>query len=186
MNGRKSIRYPEAEHLVATGVRRLNPQDTRLFVATFGLLHCEVKGDTLYRGVFPVRMCPIRHPHRYIALRYTDHADDKEKEIGVIEELLEFPNDQQELIRQSLARQYYEQVIERVFKIRHEYGLLFFEVQTQRGKEAFTMPWRADRAEDYGEDGKVLLDAHDNRYIIPDVHALPATDQVRFTSFIYW
>ena len=186
MQPRKSIRYPEAEHLIATGVRRLKPETTRLYLATFGLLHCEVKDDTLYRGVFPVRMFPIRHPNRYIALRYTDHADDKEKEIGVIEELIEFSDEQQELIRQSLNRQYYEQVIQRVFKITHEYGLLFFEVETQRGREAFTMPWRGDRAEDYGESGKVLLDAHDNRYIISDVQALPAADQLRFTSYIYW
>ena len=45
---------------------------------------------------------------------------------------------------------------------------------------------RGDRAEEYGDKGKVLMDALDNRYIIPDVDELPAADRRRFTSFIYW
>jgi hypothetical protein len=32
----------------------------------------------------------------------------------------------------------------------------------------------------------VLLDAFDNRYIIPDVRQLPAADRLRFSAFIYW
>ena len=48
------------------------------------------------------------------------------------------------------------------------------------------MPWRYDRAEDYGTNGKVLLDAYDNRYIIPDLAQLPPADRRAFTSFIYW
>lgn len=170
--------------LIATGVRRLTAATCNVFEGTFSLLHCTVKGDTLYRGVFAVRMFPIRHPDRFIELRYTD--EDKEKEIGVIEDLTTFAADQQALINRSLSNHYYEQVITRIHSVEYKFGLLFFEVETQRGPEKFVMPWRGDRAEDYGEKGKVLLDALDNRYIIPDVEALPALDQRRFTSFIYW
>ena len=70
--------------------------------------------------------------------------------------------------------------------MRNEFGLLFFDVETQRGQEQFIMPWRHDRAEDYGANGKVLLDALDNRYIIPDVGALPPTDRRRLVKYIYW
>jgi len=168
-----------------TGVRRLTPENCKIFEGTFSLLHCAVKGDTLYRGVFAVRMFPITHPDRYISLRYTD-LDDKTKEVGIIEDLERFPPDQQTLVRASLAKQYHEQIISRIYGIKCEYGLLFFDVETQRGREEFMMPWRYDRAEDYGDRGKVLLDALDNRYIIPDVMALPAADRNRFTSYIYW
>ena len=48
------------------------------------------------------------------------------------------------------------------------------------------MPWRHDRAEDFGTGGKVLLDVNENRFIVPDVMALPAKDQRRFTNYIYW
>ncbi|MDA0989166.1 MAG: hypothetical protein O3A51_00250 [Verrucomicrobia bacterium] len=143
---------------MSTGVRRLVPVETELFGGEGSSLHCSVKGEPVYRGVFAIRLFPVRHPAHYISLRYTD-SDDKDREIGVIEDLAVF---------------------------RHEYGLLFFDVQTQSGRHVMTMPWRGDRAEEYGENGRVLLDALDNRYIIPDLAQLPAADRQHFTSFIYW
>lgn len=175
----------EADTVEGSGVRRLTPDMATLFEGTFSVLHCSVKGDGLYRGVFAIRMFPVRHPDRYVSLHYTDSSD-KDREIGVIEDLCIFPEAQQELVRRDLAAHYCEQTIRRVYRVRYDYGLLFFNVETQRGHEEFVMPWRGDRAQKYGERGKVLLDALDNRYIIPDVEELPATDRKRFTSFIYW
>ena len=144
-----------------------------------------MKGDDVYRGVFAVLMLPITHPDRYISLRYTD-VDDKEQEIGVIECLDGFADAQQKLIRANLVKQYYEQVIRRVYDVDYKYGLLFFHVETERGDDHFVMPWRYDRAEDFGATGKVLLDALGNRFIIRDVAQLPIKDRRVFTSFIYW
>lgn len=171
--------------LAVAGVRRLTADNAVIFEGTFSLLHCQIKGDTLYRGVFAIRMFPVRHPEHLISLHYTG-LDEKDHEIGVIEDLSGFPEDQQQLVLQSLATHYYEQIIQRVYSIRCDFGLLFFEVETQRGREEFVMPWRGDRAEDYGSGGKVLLDALDNRYIIEDVEVLPAADRARFISYIYW
>ena len=173
------------ERLVGTGVRRLTPENTKVFEGTFSLLHCTVKGDNLYRGVFAVLMFPITHPTRFISLRYTD-LKEKDIEIGIIDELEAFPPEQQELVKASLVKHYHEQVIQRVYEIDSQYGLLFFRVETQRGTEEFVMPWRYDRAEDYGTNGKVLLDALGNRYLIADVFKLPAADRRLFTSYIYW
>ena len=167
------------------GVRRLTPADTTIFEGTLSVLHCAVKGADLYRGVFAIRMFPVRHPDRFISLHYTD-LNDKDREIGLIEDLRAFPADQQALVRSDLAAHYCEKLISRVYQVKYEFGLLAFEVETQTGRESFLMPWRGDRAEEYGENGRVLLDALDNRYIIPDVDQLPVTDRQRFTSFIYW
>ncbi|MCE9613573.1 MAG: DUF1854 domain-containing protein [Lentisphaerae bacterium] len=169
----------------APGVRRLTPETTTIFEGTLSVLHCSVKGQGLFRGVFAIRMFPVRHPSRFISLHYTD-VSDKDLEIGVIEDLSVFPQDQQALVIRDLTAHYYEKVIRRVFDVRYEFGLLFFDVETQSGREHFVMPWRGDRAEEYGETGRVLLDALDNRYIIPDVEELPPADRQRFTSFIYW
>jgi hypothetical protein len=174
------------DFLVATGVQRLRPATTRVFSGTYSLLHCQIEGGDLFRAVFAVRLLPVSYPDRYVSLRYTDVTDDKVKEIGVIEDLSEFPADQQDLVRRNLAQQYHELLLERIYDIRCEYGQLFFDVLTQLGRREFVMPWRGDRAEDYGTGGKVLLDGLDNRYIIPDVAALPAKDRRVFTSYIYW
>jgi hypothetical protein len=166
-------------------VLRLEPGNTHIFEGTFALMHCSVKNEGLYRGVFAVLLFPISHPNRFISLRCTDEAD-KIQEIGVIDRLGDFPEEAQTVIRASLQKQYYEQTILRIHVIKCEYGLLFLDVETQRGREKLMMPWRHERAQDFGEDGKVLIDAFDNRYVIPNVSALTPAEQRRFRSFIYW
>jgi hypothetical protein len=172
--------------LSAMGVRLLTPENATIFEGSFSLLHCAVKGDTLYRGVYAVLMFPIRYPDRFISLRYTD-VTDKEIEVGVIDDLSVFPEAVRRLVLDTLVKHYYEQTVTRIYQVENRYGLLFFDVETkQLGRLQFVMPWRGDRAEEYGPNGKALLDAFDNRYIIPDLAALPTADRNAFTSYIYW
>lgn len=173
------------ERLQATGVRRLTPEIARIFEGAFSLLHCAVKDDRVYRGVFAVLMFPIQFPSQYISLRYTDEKD-KIREIGIIEDLNQFPEETRQQVQATLKKQYHEQVITRIHEVKLQYGLLFFDVETTHGRREFLMPWRYDRAEDFGANGKVLLDVSDNRFILPDVEALSAHEQRRFTSYIYW
>ena len=168
-----------------TRIRRLRPEETRVFPG-HAQLHCEVEGEPLYRGVFAVLLFPVSNPSRFVSLRYTD-TEDKIQEIGVIENLEDFPEEHQQLVRQTLGKQYHQQTIYRIFNVKCEYGwLLTFDVQTDRGREEFMMRWRQDRADAYGPKGKVLLDVHENRFIIPDTAALPTKDRRRLLSYIYW
>lgn len=177
--------YAGDKRLKASGYRRLTPADTRVFEGSFSQLHCHVEGDKLYRGVYAVLMFPVTHPDRFVSLRYTD-THDKDQEIGVIEEIASFPEEARQIIRDSLIKQYYQRVIHRIYEIDCKFGLLFFSVETGYGTEAFVMPWRHDRTEDFGDSGKVLLDSLDNRYIIPDVDKLPPADRRTFLGYIYW
>ena len=171
--------------LAETGARRLTPGNCQIFKGTYSLLHCTVMGDQIYRGVFASLAFPVSHPDRFICMRYHD-SDGKNKEIGLIEDLSVFDEHARELIGESLRKHYYEQQVQRVFRVQFRYGLLFFDVQTGRGRETFTMRWQYDRGQDYGEHGKVLLDTFENRFIIPDVRELPARDRIRLQRFIYW
>jgi hypothetical protein len=171
--------------LRASGIRRLPPASTRVYLGMFSVLHVQVNDDEHYRGVFAMRMFPVRYQDQYISLHYTDDAD-KDHEIGVLEDLSVFPEEQRRLINGSLSAHYYEQWIVKIHDIRSEYGLLFFDVETRQGRKEFVMPWRGDRAEEYGDKGKVLLDAMDNRYIIKDMQDLSALDLAKLKRFIYW
>ena len=166
-------------------VRWLNPQNTRIFEGTYSLLHCAVTGDTVYRAVFAVRLFPVSHPQQYVSLRYTDTTD-QVREVGVILHLPEFPPDAVRLVSASLSRHYYEQAITDIHDVRCEFGLLFLDVETARGRESFVMRWQQDRAEDYGDTGKVLLDVFDNRYIIPDMSTLDPAARRKLTKYVYW
>ena len=176
--------------LEEVGVRMLDPATTHIFTATHRLLHVEItakdwKDERLYRGVFAVMAFPISCPDQYISLRYFGE-DGKDKEIGMVEDPKEFSEEAQSLIHQSLARNYFEQIITRVKSVEFKYGLLFFEVELEQGPGKFLMRWRYDRTQDFGESGKVLLDVYENRYIIYDIASLPKVDQEALTRYIYW
>ena len=167
-------------------VRRLSADTIKLTRDSHEMLTCTITGDALpYRGVSAVLLFPISRPDEWVSLRFTD-ATDKDREIGVIEDLRTFPRETQQLIRESLAQHYHEQRIEGIVSIQQRYGQLFFKVRTQRGDEEFVTPWRQDRAEDWGASGKVLLDALNNRYLIPDMSALKPGELRLLRTYIYW
>ena len=60
------------------------------------------------------------------------------------------------------------------------------DVETDKGPASFLMRWQHDRAVDYGQQGKILLDVDDNRYLVPDVEALPEHERNDFERYIYW
>jgi ATP-binding cassette, subfamily B, bacterial len=110
----------------------------------------------------------------------------QQREIGIVRDLERWPPEDQRLIRAALARRYYIRRISRVNDIRLEYGYLNFKVVTDHGPETFTMRWSQSQAQDFGANGKVLLDLEDNRYLVPDVEALPHRDRELMQRFIYW
>jgi hypothetical protein len=48
------------------------------------------------------------------------------------------------------------------------------------------MRWSQAQVQDFGETGKVLLDLDDNRFLVPDVEALPPKEQDLFLRYVYW
>jgi len=172
------------------GARFLTPVDTKIFKATYELMHVQyVDPKTgkaeLFRGAYAVFAFPVSCPRKYISLRYRDERG-ADWEIGVIEDPMKFPPAVRELLGASLANNYFEFEVTRVLKIVSKYGLLLFDVDTNQGLREFEMRWQVDRAQSYGPYGKVLIDVFDNRYVISDVRDLPKEDQDRFTRFIYW
>jgi len=70
--------------------------------------------------------------------------------------------------------------------IRFSFGLLFFDVETDKGARQFTMKWETRYAFSFGTNGKVLIDIFEDRYIIPDISRLNRIEQELFTRYIYW
>jgi hypothetical protein len=48
------------------------------------------------------------------------------------------------------------------------------------------MRWAQSQVQDFGDRGKVLQDLDDNRYLVPDVSALPPSERDLFQRFVYW
>ncbi len=164
--------------------RWLTPRNTHLRVAERGTLQVAV-GDEVHDGVFAVRALPATCPEQFVSLRYADE-EGQEHEIGMVHSLSEWPADRRELLEHALRRRYFIRAITEIESIELTYGLLTFRVRTDRGPAEFMMRNSHGQAQDYGDNGKLLIDVDDNRYLVADVNALPRRQQTLFRRYIYW
>jgi len=165
--------------------RTLTPDDTEVRQGQYRMLEVDIRGDRIYKGVFAVQSFPFTSPRNYISLFWYDE-EERIKEIGMIEDVSLFPRETQDLIVQALNRYYFVVEIIRVKEIEREFGMLFFEVETEYGPRKFTMRWEQNAAVDFGKNGKLLFDLFEDRYVIPDVDELSGHDRELFTRYIYW
>ena len=175
----------ERATLSSVGARYLTPEDTRLFRGPQGSIHCALNDTEAFANVYCKLCMPVRYPTRFISVWHTTD-DNKERHIGIIEQLDGFDEQTRTLIRGSLAQQYFERHISRIFDVTWQFGLLSFDVETEGERTSFMMRWQHDRALEHGDDGKVLLDVYENRYVIASMRALPAGDRDRLMRYIYW
>ena len=137
------------------------------------------------RGAFVVCTFPASRPEDYLSLRAWDENGD-ETEIGMIRSLDEWPEEVRDLIRVAIRRRYLLRKIESIHRMELAHGYLECDVQTERGREQFTMRWSQSQAQDFGDGGKLIIDTEDNRYVIPDVEKLPKPDRQKFRQHVYW
>jgi hypothetical protein len=167
-----------------TQIRYLTPDMCRIHVGNLGALHITVKGEGIWGGLYAAYAFPVAHPNGFISIVQT--AEEEDTELGVIRDLDEFPPEDAALIREALHRRYFIHTVTRLRSIQMKYNQLLLAVDTDKGPAEFFMRWAQDRAVDYGQQGKVLIDVNDNRYLIPDVEAMPPKERTDFTRFIYW
>jgi ATP-binding cassette, subfamily B, bacterial len=167
-----------------TQIRFLTPENCRIHLGNLGALHVTVKSEGIYGGIYTAYAFPVAYPNGYISIVQT--AGDQDTEVGVIRDLAEFPERDAALVREALARRYFIHTVTRLLSIEMKYNMLFLEVSTDKGDLSFFMRWAQDRAVDFGQNGKVLIDVDDNRYLIPDLEKLSLRERVDFQRFIYW
>jgi ATP-binding cassette, subfamily B, bacterial len=185
-----------ATHVTRSSILRwLEPGDCEIRGATHGgveveladrvVLSHENQPNNIYRGVFAVNLFPATNPDDYVSLRIWDR-DGQEQEIGILRRINDWPMEAQIMVRAALERRYWLQTVTGVDNIKMEMGHLTLDVRTLHGPRKFTMRWSQAQVQDFGESGKVLLDLDDNRYLVPDVEALPPKEQDLFLRYVYW
>jgi ABC-type multidrug transport system ATPase subunit len=172
-----------------SALRWLMPGDAEIRAATRGgmeILTPDTRHPTpTLRGVFAVNLFPATNPRDYISLRVWNR-DGAEQEIGILRHLDQWPAEAQALVQAALDRRYWLQTVTGVDEIRLDMGHLTLDVRTDHGPRRFTMRWSQSQVQDFGERGKVLLDLDENRYLVPDVEALPPRERDLFQRYVYW
>jgi ATP-binding cassette subfamily B protein len=174
-----------ADQPPAAQLRWLDPAACEFRRGPLGQLEAWEDGTCLSSNAYAVCTFPASHPRGYVSVRgWCDEGE--ERELGMIRALDEFPEASAALVEESLQRRYLLRVIERVVRADLRHGYLDLEFVAQDGPGRLTMRWTQSQAVDFGEDGKLLIDAEENRYVVPSVEQLPPADRERFLQFIYW
>lgn len=168
----------ESEELLA--MRFLTGQNARFSRTQGGFLSLCANGKSYSRvGVYLT--FPLTHPEEFISIR---EADEKAKEIGIIEKLSCLDKDQQEMIREQIRLRYFMPTITRVMDIKDEYGYAYWHVMTTFGACRFTTQISGDTVITLGDSRLMVTDIDGNRYDIPDFYQLSVMERKKLDLFI--
>lgn len=147
-------------------IRFLRPDECTFARTVGGLLSLRVD-DTVYENVSLHRAFPFSYGDDYLSVRDKDG-----NEIGMIRTLAEFPHETQRLLRDELERRYFAPHIQRIVRIKEEFGYAYWEVETDRGPRRFTIRGVQESVLPIDEDRILIIDVDGNRFEIPSVSAL--------------
>ncbi len=124
---------------------------------------------------------PLTNPEEFISIR---EADEKAKEIGMVEKLAALPKDQQEMLREQIKLRYFMPVITKVLDIKDEYGYAYWNVVTTFGSCRFTTQMSGDAVIHLSDSRLLVTDIDGNRYEIPDFYQLGVMERKKLDLFI--
>lgn len=145
-----------------------------------GFVSLEYMGK-IYERVFVYRTFPLTHPDEYISIR---EADEKAREIGMIKNLGEISKIEKEMIEEQLKIRYFTPIIEKIIDVKDEYGYAYFHVVTNFGTCRFTINMGGDAVVSLTENRIMINDLDGNRFEIPDIRTLSATERKKIDLFV--
>ena len=161
-------------------MRFLNAGNSRFHRTGGGFLALKV-GEKEYDRVGVYLTFPLTNPEEYISIR---EADEKAKEIGLIQNLKDLPKDQQEMIQEQIRLRYFMPVIRKVLDVKDEYGYAYWHVVTDFGSCRFTTHMGGDAVVNISGDRYQITDIDGNRYELPNLYALTVMERKKLDLFI--
>lgn len=168
----------ESEELLE--MRFLTRENTRFFRTEGGFLSMKT-GDKEYSRVGVYLTFPLTDPEEFISIR---EADEKAKEIGMIEKLSQLEREQQEMIREQIRLRYFMPVITKVLDIKDEYGYAYWHAATNFGVCRFTTQMSGEAVVALSDSRLLVTDIDGNRYEIPDFYKLSVLERKKLDLFI--
>ena len=156
----------------------INVKEAKFAKTAGGFVSLELAG-TFYKRVKPIRLFPFTEPDKYIAIH-----DEKDVEIGVIEELAQLPKDAVEMLNEQLNMYYFTPVISKIINIKDEYGYAYFHVITDRGECKFAINIGGNAVAKLSENRLLITDLDGNRFEIANVQALSVKEQRKLDLFL--
>jgi len=146
-----------------TAVHLLDPQQLTFLSEPGQPLRVTLEGECSYPRVRVVSAFPLTDPDGCVCL-----LDGAEKEIGVIPSAGELSREQRAIVQSELGKRYYMPVIQRVTALREEFGLSYWEVETDKGPKTFVLRGTQEHVTEIASNRLMIVDIEGNRFEIRD------------------
>ena len=152
-----------------TTVPKLDPSKLKLMAGEDHPLRMTIEGECSYPRVRVVAAFPLTSPGRDVCF-----LDGKDNEIGEVESLSDFTAAQRRIVEAELAKRYYMPVITRLRSVKDEFGLSYWDVETDRGPREFVLRGSTEHVTQIDERRLMIVDIDGNRFELRDWDRLDA------------
>lgn len=153
----------------AASVRYLTKDNIEFYETKGELLGAKVDGKDIGR-VDVLRLFPLHMKDKFLSVRRQAETNrDRNTEVGIIEDMAPFSEEQKEMLGKDLDKRYFVPEILKVISVKEEFGHTYWETQTSAGERSFTTFDMNSSLIKTGENSVILIDVDGSRYQISDI-----------------
>jgi hypothetical protein len=157
---------PEAEDFTP---RYLDPAELTFTRSEVGTARLEIRKESCYLRVVVRKLMPLSKPNSYISL-----AADEDTEIGILVDPSKLAPENQKILQEELDKRYFTPTIQKIYRVKEQFGIHEWEVDTERGHVTFAVRGLNQNIKQLPPARLFVTDVRGNRYDIPDYRELDA------------
>ncbi len=156
----------------------IRPEDCSFYITDNGFTGAVINGKE-YKRVVLKRALPLSVPDSYICV-----MDVENNELGILEHIGDFTEDQRVIIEKELSLRYFTPVIQDIISIKEKMGHFYFDVTVDGKKKSFTVKDLSKniRTHDNNID---ITDVDGNRFRITDLKAISSRSRRKLEPYLY-
>jgi hypothetical protein len=141
----------------------MEPSDLKLFYHPPGTARLTVDNDRSYLKVRAALAAPLSRPGQHVSL-----LDGKGEEIVMLPELDGLEPGSRQVVEEELRRRYLTSQVRAVLSMRQEFGVTYWEVETDRGVRDFVVRDLQENCVWLSDTHLLLIDVDGSRFEIVD------------------
>ncbi|MGC8862313.1 MAG: DUF1854 domain-containing protein [Armatimonadota bacterium] len=164
----------------STGELEYLDPSTLTFARRGDALVLTVANDRSYLKVRPVRAFPLTELNEFISLIDAISG----REIGTLRSIRDLDPATRQLVQAELRKRYFIPKITRIIEAKKEFGTIYWDVETDRGRRKFMMRNIRDSIHEIEPGRYLVIDIDGNRFEIPQIADLDSRSQATWERLI--
>ncbi len=174
MVSKESTQQRTAEEIVF-----LDPKHCRFYRPDGEELWLDIANDRTVLSVTASCAFPLTDPEHYIGI-----TDGLGREVGLLYDLRQLDHESRKEVEEELRRRYFVPKIERINSIRIEFGIVYWDVETDKGPTEFIIRGIRESIYEISPGRFLIQDVESNRFEITDVSKLDHRSQILLERLI--